>query len=144
MKWVSHNLNTLWIKQSAESVLQRSYFHKFRKFTEKHLRWSLFLNKVVSCRSATLLKNENSAQVFSSEFGVKRESSTVVFLRILWIFSVYLLIEYLCTCAFWIWVVHSSVKSLKLPIVEKRANVNPFSENQPDKANFWYVGILPF
>ena len=37
----------------------------FTKFTGKHLRQSLFLNKVTGLRAATLLKKETLAQVFS-------------------------------------------------------------------------------
>ena len=37
------------------------------KFTGKHLCQSLFFNKVVGLRDATLLKKETLAQVFSCE-----------------------------------------------------------------------------
>ena len=40
----------------------------FVKFTEKHLRQSLFFNKVPGLRPATLLKEETLAQVFSYGF----------------------------------------------------------------------------
>ena len=40
----------------------------FAKFTGKHLCWSIFFNKVAGLRSATLLKKECLAQVFSYKF----------------------------------------------------------------------------
>ena len=40
----------------------------FAKFTEKHLCYSLFINKIAGLRPATLLKRETLAEVFSCEF----------------------------------------------------------------------------
>ena len=36
--------------------LKRVFLKNFAQFTEKHLCWSLFFNKVVTLRPATLLK----------------------------------------------------------------------------------------
>ena len=54
----------------------------FTKFTEKHLRQSLFLNKVTGLRAATLLKKETLAQVFSWELGEISENN--LFTEHLW------------------------------------------------------------
>ena len=55
-------------KQSSGGVLWKGFLRNFVKFTGKHLRQSLFFNKVAGLRPATLLKKETLAQVFSCEF----------------------------------------------------------------------------
>ena len=40
----------------------------FAKFTEKHLCYSLFINKIAGLRPETLLKRETLAEVFACEF----------------------------------------------------------------------------
>ena len=47
---------------------KKGVFRNFAKFTGKHLCQSLFLSKVAGLRSATLLKKETQARVFSCEF----------------------------------------------------------------------------
>ena len=46
-------------------ALKVSVLKKFTKFTGKHLRWSLFLTRLLAFRSATLLKRQSNTQVFS-------------------------------------------------------------------------------
>ena len=48
--------------------MKKGAHRNFTKFTGKHLCQSLFFNKVAGLRSATLLKKETMAQVFSCEF----------------------------------------------------------------------------
>ena len=48
--------------------VRKVVLRNFAKFTEKHLRQSLFFNKVTGLRPATLLKKETLAQVFFCEF----------------------------------------------------------------------------
>ena len=55
--------------RSTEAVIQRcsveiGVLKKFPKFTGKHLRQSLFLNKVANLRPATLLKKNSGADLF--------------------------------------------------------------------------------
>ena len=50
------------------SSLNKGVLKNFAKFTAKHLCQSLSFNKVLGLRSATLLKKETLAQVFSCEF----------------------------------------------------------------------------
>ena len=47
---------------------KKGVLRNFAKFEGRHLCQSLFLNKVAGLRSATLLKRETLAQVFSSDF----------------------------------------------------------------------------
>ena len=49
-------------------MFRKKGVRSFAKFTGKHLCQSLFFNKVVGLRQATLSKKETLAQVFSSEF----------------------------------------------------------------------------
>ena len=48
--------------------VKKGVLRNFTKFTGKHLRQSLFFNKIAGLRPATLLKKETLAQVFSCEF----------------------------------------------------------------------------
>ena len=54
----------------------------FVKFTEKHLRQSLFFNKVPGLRPATLLKEETLAQVFS--YGFYKNFKNTFFIEHFW------------------------------------------------------------
>ena len=51
-----------------EVFRKKGVLRNFAKFTGKHLRQSLFFNKVAGLRPATSLKKETLAQVFSCEF----------------------------------------------------------------------------
>ena len=51
-----------------EVFCKKGVLKNFTKFTGKHLRQSSFFNKVAGLRSATLLKTETLAQLFSCEF----------------------------------------------------------------------------
>ena len=55
-------------KQLLEVFCNKDVVKNFEKFTGKHLRQSLFFNKVADLRLITLLKKEIRAQVFSCEF----------------------------------------------------------------------------
>ena len=55
-------------KKAAIFFYKKGTFKNFTKFTGKHLFQSLVFNKVAGLRSATLLKKETLAQVFSCEF----------------------------------------------------------------------------
>ena len=55
-------------KLSPEVFRKKGVLKNFAKFTEKHLRQSLFFIKVACLRPATLLKKETLSQVFSCEF----------------------------------------------------------------------------
>ena len=46
----------------------KSVLQNFAKLTEKHLCQCLFFNKVAGLKTATLIKKETLAQVFSCEF----------------------------------------------------------------------------
>ena len=68
--YIQHLLTQLLLllKQSSGGVLKKKgILRNFAKCTGKHLCQSLFFNKVVGCRPASLLK-KTLAQVFSSEF----------------------------------------------------------------------------
>ena len=47
---------------------EKGVFKNIEKFTRKHLRLSLFFNKVARLSPAILFKKETLAQVFSSEY----------------------------------------------------------------------------
>ena len=75
MKWVKYEIrllqsNILKIDRSsrAEALREKCVFRNFAKSTEKHLRQSLFFNKVAGLKSTTLFKKATLAQVFSCEF----------------------------------------------------------------------------
>ena len=55
-------------KQLLEVFCNKDVVKNFEKFTGKHLRQSLFFNKVADLRLITLLKKETRAQVFSCEY----------------------------------------------------------------------------
>ena len=67
-------------KQPCRTVSKIIIFKNFEKFTEQHLHWNLFFNKVVGSQSTTLSE---------------RDSDTLVFLRIWNIFKDRLFIEHL-------------------------------------------------
>ena len=48
----------------AEVFCKRGVLKNFIKFTEKHLRWSLFFNKVTALQPATLLKRDSNTGAF--------------------------------------------------------------------------------
>ena len=48
-------------------LYKKGVLKNFTKFTRKHMHWSLFFNKVVGLRPATLLKKENRTQIFCCE-----------------------------------------------------------------------------
>ena len=57
-------------KQTPEAFCEKRCSYKFRKFTGKHLRWSLFLIKWEAFWSAALLK-ETLAQALTCEYSKK-------------------------------------------------------------------------
>ena len=52
----------------SAGVELKSERRSFAKFTEKHLSWSLLLNKAADWRPANLLKMETPALLFSYKF----------------------------------------------------------------------------
>ena len=56
------------MKQPPEVFCKKDILRNVPKFTGKHLCQSLFFNKVAGLRSATFVKKETLAQVFSCEF----------------------------------------------------------------------------
>ena len=61
-------LVTIRSSQTEVFCKNRCSYRNFAKCTRKHLRLSLFFNKVAGKRPATLLKKENLTQMFSSNF----------------------------------------------------------------------------
>ena len=54
-------------RSRREVFCKKGVLKYFTKFTGKHLRWSLFFNKVADLRPETLFKKETSTPVFSCE-----------------------------------------------------------------------------
>ena len=54
-------------KQPADMLYKKGVLKNSTKFIRKHMHWSLFFNKVVGLRPATLLKKENRTQIFCCE-----------------------------------------------------------------------------
>ena len=54
--------------KSAQMFSEVGILKTFAKFTRKHLRWSLFLNKFAALQPATLFKKKTQAQVLSCKF----------------------------------------------------------------------------
>ena len=69
--WI-HDLNQTYLRRSrschCRCSVRKGVPRNFAKFSGKHLCQSLFINKVVGLRSATLLKKETLAQLFSCQF----------------------------------------------------------------------------
>ena len=55
-------------KQTLECSVRKGVLGNFEKFAGKHLRQSLFFNKIAGLNSATSIKKEALVQVFSCEF----------------------------------------------------------------------------
>ena len=69
--WI-HDLSQTYLRRSrschCRCSVRKGVPRNFAKFSGKHLCQSLFINKVVGLRSATLLKKETLAQLFSCQF----------------------------------------------------------------------------
>ena len=50
--------------KSVQMFCEIGIFKTFAKFTRKHLRWCLFLNKFAGLQSATLFKKNSSTGAF--------------------------------------------------------------------------------
>ena len=60
--------NSFQVSRPLAFCCKKAVLRKFAKFTGKHQCQSVFFNKIVGLRSATLLKKETLAQVFSCKF----------------------------------------------------------------------------
>ena len=56
--------SSIFQKQPPEAFYKKAVLKNFTIFTEKHLRWSLFLIKLQTFRPETLLKRESSTDDF--------------------------------------------------------------------------------
>ena len=90
-------------KQTPEAFCEKRCSYKFRKFTGKHLRWSLFLIKWEAFWSAALLK-ETLTQALTCEYSKKFQNNQ---------FEVETLENEIYSCFFMSDVIHSLLSEVK-------------------------------
>ena len=54
----------LYAEAATRGVIEKDVLKNFIKFTENHLRWSLFFNKLAALRPTILLKRGSDTGVF--------------------------------------------------------------------------------